>query len=56
MSTNTITGIFALIVFLSFVIGLAVSINSVPFIIIVSIIGLLALYDFYESVRDERKK
>ncbi len=53
--TNIITGLFALAVFLSFVIGLAVSINSAPFIIIVSIIGLLAVYDFYESVRDARK-
>lgn len=52
---NIITGIIALAIFLSFVIGLAVSINSVPFIIIVSIIGMLAVYDFYESIRDSRK-
>lgn len=52
---NTIAGLFGILLFLAFVGGLAVSIGAVPFIIIVTIIGLMAIYDFYESVRDERK-
>ncbi len=53
--TNTITGLFGILVFLAFIGGLAHSIGAVPFIIIVMIIGAMALYDFYESVVEERK-
>ncbi|PHS78721.1 MAG: hypothetical protein COB59_05560 [Rhodospirillaceae bacterium] len=52
---NTIAGLFGILLFLAFVGGLAFSIGAVPFIIIVAIIGVMAVYDFYESVRDERK-
>jgi len=52
---NTIAGLFGILIFLAFVGGLAVSIGSVPFMVIVAIIGVMAVYDFYESVRDERK-
>ena len=53
---NTITGLFGILLFLAFVGGLAHSIGATPFIIIVIIIGAMAVYDFYESVRDERKQ
>lgn len=53
--TNTITGLFGILVFLAFIGGLAHSIGAVPFIVIVMIIGAMAIYDFYESVRAERK-
>ena len=52
---NTITGLFGILVFLAFIGGLAHSIGATPFIIIVVVIGAMAVYDFYESVRDERK-
>ncbi|PCI40804.1 MAG: hypothetical protein COB46_06130 [Rhodospirillaceae bacterium] len=52
---NTIAGLFGILIFLAFVGGLAISIGSVPFMVIVAIIGVMAVYDFYESVRDERK-
>jgi len=54
--TNTITGLFGILLFLAFIGGLAESIGAVPFIVIVLIIGAMALYDFYESVRDARKE
>lgn len=54
--TNTITGLFGIILFLAFVGGLAHSIGATPFIVIVVIIGAMAVYDYYESVRDERKQ
>ena len=52
---NTIAGLFGILVFLAFIGGLAQSIGQTPFIIIVIVIGAMAVYDFYESVRDERK-
>lgn len=52
---NTITGLIGILMFLAFIGGLAHSIGATPFIIIVLIIGAMAVYDFYESVRDERK-
>jgi len=53
--TNTITGLFGILTFLAFIGGLAHSIGAMPFIIIVIMIGAMAVYDFYESVRDARK-
>ncbi|MBL4747542.1 MAG: hypothetical protein JKY17_01730 [Magnetovibrio sp.] len=53
---NTITGLIGIMLFLAFIGGLAHSIGATPFIIIVIIIGALAVYDFYESVRDARKE
>lgn len=53
---NTITGLIGILLFLAFIGGLANSIGATPFIIIVMIIGAMAVYDFYESVRDARKE
>jgi len=52
---NTITGLIGIGLFLAFIGGLAHSIGATPFIFIVIIIGAMAIYDFYESVRDARK-
>jgi len=54
--TNLITGLIGIVLFLAFVGGLAQSIGAVPFILIVIIIGAMALYDFYESVRESRQQ
>lgn len=54
--TNLITGLIGIVLFLAFVGGLAQSIGAVPFILIVMIIGAMALYDFYESVREARQQ
>ena len=53
---NTVTGLIGISLFIAFIGGLAESIGALPFIIIVSIIGAMATYDFVESVRDERKQ
>jgi len=53
---NIITGAFGIGLFLAFIGGLAESIGELPFIIIVVGIGSLALYDYYENVRDARKE
>lgn len=52
---NAITGLIGILLFLAFVGGLAHSIGATPFIVIVVIIGSMAVYDYYESVRDSRK-
>jgi len=53
---NIITGIIGVALFLAFIGGLAQSIGKVPFIIIVALISAMALYDFYENLRDARKQ
>ena len=57
---NIITGAIAVAIFLAFAGGLAESIGAVPFILIVIVVGIMLLIDFYESARDgleeERKK
>lgn len=53
---NNIAGLFGIGLFLAFVGGLAESIGKTPFIVIVVIIGAMAVYDYYESVRDQRKE
>ncbi|HEY9081254.1 hypothetical protein [Magnetovibrio sp.] len=53
--TNLLTGLFGIALFLAFIGGLAQSIGAAPFIIIVAMIAAMALYDFYESIRDARK-
>jgi len=40
------------VIFLAFVIGLAVSIGSLPFAIIVAFVSAMMLYDFYQTSRD----
>jgi len=54
--TNLITGLIGIVLFLALIGGLAQSIGAVPFILIVIIIGAMALYDFYESVRESRQQ
>ena len=51
-----ITGFIGIALFLAFAGGLAESIGALPFTIIVMIIGAMAAYDYYENVRDERRK
>ena len=57
---NIITGAIAVAIFLAFAGGLAESIGAVPFIMIVIIVGVMLLVDFYESAKEglkgERKK
>ena len=48
---NLITGLIAVAVFLAFTIGLAVSIGTLPFILIVIFVGCLIIIDFYQSVK-----
>ena len=55
ISMNTVTGFIGIVLFIAFIGGLAESIGALPFVIIVSIIGAMAIYDFVESVRNERK-
>ncbi len=52
---NLITGLFAVVVFLSFVIGLAESINALPFSIIVGVVCVLLVTDFVQSARNGLK-
>jgi len=53
---NTITGFIGIALFLAFIGGLAESIGALPFIIIVIAISAMAIYDYVESVRAERRK
>ncbi|MCZ6724130.1 MAG: hypothetical protein O6938_09400 [Gammaproteobacteria bacterium] len=48
---NLITGLIAITVFLAFTIGLAVSIGTLPFFLIVIIVAGLVLIAFYQSVK-----
>jgi len=54
--TNLITGLVGIVLFLAFIGGLAETIGALPFVLIVVIIGAMASYDFYESVRDARQE
>ena len=57
---NIITGAIAVVIFLAFAGGLAESIGAVPFILIVIIVGIMLLVDFYQSAKqgleEERRK
>ena len=55
ISMNSVTGLIGIGLFIAFIGGLAESIGALPFAIIVSIIGAMAIYDFVESYRNERK-
>ena len=46
---NLITGVIGMALICAFLIGLAISIGSIPFGIIVAGVLALALYEFYES-------
>ncbi len=49
---NLISGLIAAAIFISFVVGLAVSIGVVPFAVIVMIVVAMLLVDFFQSARD----
>ena len=49
---NIITGIITVAIFLSFIIGLAVSIKSIPFGVIVACVTVMILVDFYQSAKE----
>jgi uncharacterized membrane protein len=49
---NLISGLIAAAIFISFVVGLAVSIGAVPFAVIVMIVVAMLLFDFFQSARD----
>jgi len=51
---SIITGVIGTAIFLLFVGGLAHSIGSLPFIIIVVIICGAALYGLYEDIREDQ--
>jgi predicted benzoate:H+ symporter BenE len=53
---NIITGALGVIVFLLFTGGLAESIGELPFILIVIIVGIMLLVDFYESAKEGLQK
>ena len=53
---NLITGIIAVGIFLAFVLGLAVSIGTIPFGVIVVIVSGLIVTDFYQSAKEGLNK
>ena len=53
---NLITGLIALAVFLTFVLGLAESIGTIPFtVIVVAVSGMITL-DYYQSAKKGLEK
>jgi hypothetical protein len=52
---NLISSIIAVTVFLAFVIGLAISIKSIPFAIIVLLVSIMVLIEFFQSAKDGLK-
>jgi MFS superfamily sulfate permease-like transporter len=52
---NLISSIIAVTVFLAFVIGLAVSIKSIPFAIIVALVSVMVLIEFFQSAKEGLK-
>ena len=53
---NLITGLIAVGIFLAFVLGLAVSIGTIPFGVIVVIVSGLIVTDFYQSAKEGLNK
>ncbi len=53
---NVIIGVLSIIVFTLFVGGLAESISAVPFMIIVAIVVLLLIVDFFQSAKEGLQK
>ena len=49
---NLITGLIGVTIFLAFAIGLAVSIKSLPFALIVGAVSLMVLIDFFQSAKE----
>ena len=53
---NLITGLIAVAVFLAFVLGLAASIGTIPFAIIVLFVSGMIVTDFYQSAKQGMKQ
>ena len=53
---NLITGFIAVAIFLAFAGGLAQSIGALPFILIVTIVSIMLLIDFYQSAKEGLQK
>ena len=53
---NLISGAIAVVIFLAFVGGLAESIGEAPFIMIVIIVSIMLVIDFYESAKEGLQK
>ena len=49
---NIITGAIAVVLFLAFAGGLAESIDAIPFVMIVIIVGAMLVTDFYQSAKE----
>lgn len=49
---NLISGLIAVVIFLAFVFGLAESIGVLPFFLIVLIVAIMLVTDFYQSARE----
>jgi hypothetical protein len=52
---NLISSFIGVAVFLAFVIGLAVSIKSIPFAVIVSLVSVMVLIEFFQSAKEGLK-
>ena len=52
---NLISSAIAVAIFLAFVIGLAVSIKSIPFAIIILIVSIMILVEFFQSAKEGLK-
>ncbi len=52
---NMITGLLSVVTFLAFTLGLAVSISTIPFAVIVIIVCSMLLIDFYQSAKEGLK-
>ena len=53
---NLITGLIAVGIFLAFTVGLAFSIGTIPFFIIVLIVAGMIVTDFYQSAKEGLKE
>lgn len=53
---NIITGLIGVVIFLSFIIGLAMSIKALPFTIIVAAVSIMILVDFFQSSKEGLKE
>lgn len=53
---NIITGIIAVAIFLAFALGLAASIKAIPFAVIVIVVCILLLIDFFQSAKEGLNK
>jgi len=53
---NLITGIISVAMFLAFVLGLGVSIGTIPFGIIVILVSAFLVFDFYQSAKEGLKE